>query len=189
MIVAASENNGIGINNELPWRIKKDMAFFQKQTSSLGITLENSSPNLQNACIMGRKTWNSIPHQFRPLKNRLNIVLTRNVQSTCNDQEDVFFCSSLDEALEKAKRNHAPIAWIIGGAEIYRQALPFVDLLFLTRVTSDKEIECDAFLDIPWDNFTRVSDLEFAKLVSGVDLGMQKEGTMQFEFQLWKRNQ
>ena len=72
-IVAASKNTfGIGYENTIPWHISADLVHFKN------ITTETSSPTLQNAVIMGRRTYESIPSKFRPLKNRLNIILSRN---------------------------------------------------------------------------------------------------------------
>lgn len=76
LIVAATEELGIGVNQNLPWRIPKDMAFFKHATSVIPKELENQP--VQNAVIMGRVTWESIPPKFRPLDNRLNIVVSRN---------------------------------------------------------------------------------------------------------------
>lgn len=71
IIVAATKANGIGINNSLPWHLPKDMKYFSQVTS-------NAADGQQNAVIMGRKTWESIPKKHRPLSNRYNIVLSRN---------------------------------------------------------------------------------------------------------------
>ena len=86
LIVAATLDNGIGINGQLPWSIKADMAFFLKTTRDFGRRTVFPSAPLESACdefpenivIMGRKTWDSIPAKFRPLKGRQNIVLSRN---------------------------------------------------------------------------------------------------------------
>ena len=71
IIIAATKANGIGVNNNLPWRIPKEMKYFAQVTS-------NAADGQQNAVIMGRKTWESIPKKNRPLSNRFNIVLSRN---------------------------------------------------------------------------------------------------------------
>lgn len=76
LIVAATEELGIGILSNLPWRIPKDMAFFKHVTAHVPQALQK--PNVQNAVIMGRVTWESIPPKFRPLDNRFNIVVSRN---------------------------------------------------------------------------------------------------------------
>jgi dihydrofolate reductase len=71
LIVAATKSNGIGQNARLPWRLPKEMAYFAQVTS-------NAPDGSSNAVIMGRNTWESIPKKFRPLKNRVNIVISRN---------------------------------------------------------------------------------------------------------------
>lgn len=76
LVVAATEELGIGVLNNLPWRIPKDMAFFKQVTTAIPKELENQP--VQNAVIMGRVTWESIPTKFRPLDNRFNIVVSRN---------------------------------------------------------------------------------------------------------------
>lgn len=71
LVVAATTKNGIGKDGTLPWRIPKDLAYFSKVTS-------NAPIGKANVVFMGRATWESIPVRFRPLKNRLNVVLSRN---------------------------------------------------------------------------------------------------------------
>lgn len=74
LVVAASDVNGIGINGNLPWTLKTDMKFFAQLTTELHLHPKED----ENVVIMGRKTWESIPSKFRPLKNRTNVVLSRN---------------------------------------------------------------------------------------------------------------
>jgi dihydrofolate reductase len=71
LIVAATKTNGIGQSSHLPWRLPKEMAYFKRVTS-------NAPDGSMNAVLMGRKTWESIPTNFRPLPNRVNIVISRN---------------------------------------------------------------------------------------------------------------
>ena len=71
LIVAATVANGIGQGSRLPWRLPKEMAFFARATT-------NAPDGTVNAVVMGRNTWESIPDRFRPLKERLNIVISRN---------------------------------------------------------------------------------------------------------------
>jgi dihydrofolate reductase len=116
LVVAMSENRVIGIENRLPWNIPEDLKRFKKITSGHPI-------------IMGRKTFESIG---RPLPNRTNIVITRNKDYR---EEGIVACSSLEEAIEWAGR--APGSdeiCIIGGGEIFRQALPIADRIYLTVV-------------------------------------------------------
>lgn len=70
LIVAATKSNGIGQNGQLPWRLPKEMKYFARITS-------HAPENAQNAVVMGRNTWESIPNKFRPLPNRLNVVISR----------------------------------------------------------------------------------------------------------------
>ncbi|KAG0204664.1 dihydrofolate reductase [Mortierella sp. GBA30] len=74
IIVAADLANGIGLNGGLPWRLRKDMAFFARLSSKV----ISQQPQHFNACIMGRRTWESIPAKFRPLVSRFNIIISRN---------------------------------------------------------------------------------------------------------------
>jgi len=71
LIVAVTKSNGIGQNARLPWRLPKEMAYFAQVTS-------NAPDGRSNALIMGKNTWESIPKKVRPLKNRVNIVISRN---------------------------------------------------------------------------------------------------------------
>lgn len=77
LIVAATEEYGIGMLSTLPWRIPKDMAFFKHVTTHIPAD-SLTDPDAKNAVIMGRVTWESIPPKFRPLPDRLNIVVSRN---------------------------------------------------------------------------------------------------------------
>jgi dihydrofolate reductase len=121
IIVATDTQRGIGINNQLPWRLPEDLAFFKRTTSGHPI-------------IMGRKTFDSIG---RPLPNRRNIVITRNPEWRHDGVEAV---TSLDEA---AKLVGDTEAFIIGGAQIYVEALPHCDRLIVTEI--GKSFNCDAF--------------------------------------------
>ena len=89
-IVACTQDGGIGKEGKLPWKLSGDMAFFKRVT----LDTENT-PDVRNAVIMGRKTWESIPNSFRPLPGRLNVVLSRS-PTTLNLPEGVvvrFFLS------------------------------------------------------------------------------------------------
>ncbi|MCO4291435.1 dihydrofolate reductase [Solitalea sp. MAHUQ-68] len=124
IIVAKAENNVIGNNNTLIWHLPADLKYFKNLTTG-------------NTIIMGRKTYDSIG---KPLPNRRNIVISRNTDLKIAGCEVV---NSLDEAL-KMSGNEEHV-FIIGGAEIYKQALNKVDTLYITEVKST--FEGDAFLD------------------------------------------
>ena len=115
LIAAVSENEVIGKGNKLPWRLPLDLKWFKMNTTA-------------GAVIMGRKTWDSLPK--KPLPNRLNIILSHQPNQS---QDDTIWCTSFQEALCKARSLTRRI-YIIGGAEIYRIAMPYVNILILTRV-------------------------------------------------------
>ncbi|MDB5777336.1 MAG: diacylglycerol kinase [Herbaspirillum sp.] len=121
IIVATDANHGIGINNSLPWHLPEDLAHFKRTTTGHPI-------------IMGRKTFDSIG---RPLPNRRNIVVTRNPRWTHAGVESA---ASLTAAAALAGDAEA---FIIGGAQIYAEALPLADRLIVTEIAGN--FDCDAF--------------------------------------------
>ena len=127
LIVALAKNNAIGRGNQLLWSIPEDMAHFR--TATKGATV-----------VMGRKTWESLPPKFRPLPGRHNIVISRQADYVA---EGAVLTHSLAEALTEARRKDAPI-FVIGGAEIYAQAMPLADRLVLTEV-ENVVTDADAF--------------------------------------------
>lgn len=144
MVVAATKNQfGIGNKGNLPWHLPSDMKYFKK------ITISTQDSSKQNAVIMGRKTWESIPEKFRPLTGRLNIVLSRNPNVRLPDE--VLVAPSLNEAMEKLQQVSEKIesVYIIGGGSIYQQALDaqLCTKIFLTEIESP-EFECDTFCPI-----------------------------------------
>jgi dihydrofolate reductase len=124
MIVAAGENNVIGRNNDLPWKLPKDMRYFKETTSG-------------HPVVMGRKTLESLGN---PLPNRTNIVITRNSKLPF---DGIIITSTPTEALEKAAKEHNEEVFIIGGGEIFTQTLAITDRVYLTRV--HYEFEGDAY--------------------------------------------
>jgi dihydrofolate reductase len=119
-IVAVSDNGIIGRKGDLPWRLPDDMKFFQRNT-------------LGHHVIMGRKNWESIPEKFRPLKDRVNVVITRQAGY---EAFGAVVVGSLQEALELARFAGETEAFVIGGGEIYSQAFRSgsIDRILLTRV-------------------------------------------------------
>ena len=135
------QNQGIGINNSLPWRLSKDMAFFKKKTT------ETKDPLKKQAVIMGRLTWESLPASFQPLPNRHNIVVSRQKDYVVPEgvtlihdlsllQETLNFLV-LDESIESI--------FLIGGEQLYTWGInqPECKTLYVTRVNST--FPCDAF--------------------------------------------
>ena len=120
LIAALSENRVIGNKGKIPWHIPEDLKRFKKLT-------------LGHAIIMGRKTYASIG---KPLPNRTNIIITRDPHFLAQNCTVVH---SLKEAIDEAKRVSPGEIFIIGGGEIFAQALPFADKLYLTVVTGQFE--------------------------------------------------
>lgn len=114
IIVAVSEDWGIGKDNELLWHISEDLKRFKKLTSG-------------NTVIMGKRTWESLPR--KPLPGRMNIVLTDDPDETIKDAVTAY---SLQDSLDKCDTNKE--IFIIGGGSIYRQFMPMADRLFITHV-------------------------------------------------------
>jgi dihydrofolate reductase len=134
-IIAAVATNGvIGRNGKLPWHLSTDLKRFKRLT--MGHTI-----------IMGRKTWESIG---RPLPGRKTVVVTHQSEYHVAD-EAVRIASSLEEALQIAEAAGDDEAFIVGGAEIYRYALPRADRLYFTEVATD--VEGDAYFPMNFDSF------------------------------------
>jgi dihydrofolate reductase len=114
IIVAIATNGAIGKDNQLLWHISEDLKYFKKVTGG-------------HTVIMGRKTWESIG---RPLPNRRNIVISRTLKADSLPGAEVF--GSLEEVIKSLPK--ADEHFVIGGGEIYRQALPLADKLYITQV-------------------------------------------------------
>ncbi|MDP2261623.1 MAG: dihydrofolate reductase [Hydrogenophaga sp.] len=150
LIYARAANGVIGRDNQLPWHLPEDLAHFKRTT--LGCPV-----------IMGRKTWDSLPPKFRPLPGRLNIVVTRDAAWRADG-------AAVAHSLEAARALCPPdsVAWVIGGAQIYAQALPLAREVVVTEIARD--FEGDAFapsLGAEWqesarDSHTSASGLPFA---------------------------
>jgi dihydrofolate reductase len=125
LIFACARNGVIGRNNTLPWHLPEDLAHFKRIT--LGCPV-----------IMGRNTWDSLPAKFRPLPGRLNVVVTRQPGWQANG---AVVAHSLHEACAACPPDST--AWVIGGAQLYSQALPLASTAVVTDI--DADFEGDAF--------------------------------------------
>ncbi|KAL7206749.1 hypothetical protein ACSBR2_019460 [Camellia fascicularis] len=155
VVVAATQNMGIGKDGKLPWKLPSDLKFFKD------VTLTTSDPVKKNAVIMGRKTWESIPLEHRPLPGRLNVVLTRSGSFDIATAENVVICGSMGSALELLAASPYCLSiekvFVIGGGQILREALnaPGCDAIHITEIETN--IECDTFIPavdmsvfLPW---------------------------------------
>ena len=138
LIYARSRNGVIGREGQLPWHLPADLAHFKQTT-------------LGQAVVMGRKTWDSLPERFRPLPGRTNIVITR--------QKDwqaagALVAHSLDQAMALCPESE-PL-WVIGGAEVYAQALPLASTVVVTEIDIDVQGDAHApHLGAEWIEMSR----------------------------------
>ena len=119
LIYARAANGVIGKDNRLPWHIPEDMAHFKQLTQGCPV-------------VMGRKTWDSLPPRFRPLPGRTNIVVTRQSDWQADGARRA---SSLADAV--AQCDGEQTVWVIGGAQIYAEALPLADCVEVTEIAQD----------------------------------------------------
>lgn len=156
-ITAMAKNRVIGINNTLPWNLPEDMKFFRTKTSG-------------HIMIMGRKTFESLP---KPLPQRFHIVITRQDDYSLN-HERVKVVKSIEEAIKLAQSligEWPEEVFIIGGGQIYKESLSYVNRVYLTII--EKAFEGDAF---------------YPELPTGFQLVEKKDvlGEIPFSFTTWE---
>lgn len=213
IVAATSPSLGIGRNGSLPWRLKSELAYFARVTKRLPPPSPASPPQdggqdvRKNAVIMGRKTWFSIPPRFRPLPDRLNVVLSRDANldlqgggggggsgSGSGGGGQVLTATSIEDALVKLQARESKVGrvFVIGGAEVYRAALehPMAQNVLLTRIDGDFPV--DTFFPVElskegsgWVNMGREALASFV----GEEMpeGRQEEGGIEFEYELWQK--
>ncbi len=157
-IVAAAENNVIGNNNQLPWRLPNDLKYFKNTTWGLPV-------------IMGRKTFESFKSE---LAGRTNIVITRQPGWTA---PGVIMVNTMEQAVDAARETDAKACFVIGGAEIFKQFLPQADMIYLTLVHA--VVEGDTFFPpLPASDW---------RLVSNLDMPGDQKHAFSYSFQRWER--
>ncbi|XP_048222833.1 dihydrofolate reductase-like [Perognathus longimembris pacificus] len=179
-IAAVSQNMGISKNGDLPWPpLRNEYKYFQRMTTA------STVDGKQNLVILGRKTWFSIPEKNRPLKDRINIVLSRELKEP--PQGAHFLAKSLDEALKLIEQpeldNKVDMVWIVGGSSVYKEAMnrPGHLKLFVTWIM--QEFESDTF-------FPEI-DLEKYKLLPeypGVLSEVQEEKGIKYKSEVYEKN-
>jgi len=160
IIVAASTNNVIGKDGDLPWNLPSDLKMFKEVTTD-------------HVVVMGRKCWESIPEKYRPLPNRTNIVLSRNPDYKADGAE---VRSDLQNSLEEFMYDGKDI-FVIGGAEIYKEAFQYANKLYMTRVVA--EIEGDTYLEGLVGSDWHLVEFE----------GPFNEDELDFRFEKYRRNE
>lgn len=161
LVAAASENNVIGNKNQLVWNLPNDTKFFKNTTWAMPV-------------IMGRKTFESLNN--KPLPGRFNIVITRNPGSLA-PKGPVRIAASLEQAIEMAKETDARECFIVGGGEVYKEALALANKIVLTRVHA--RVEGDAF-------FPAFSKNDW-ELFSNLDFAADEKHAYAYSFQVWNR--
>lgn len=159
-VVAASENNAIGKNNQLLWHLPNDMKFFKNKTWAMPV-------------LMGRKTFEAM--QSKPLNGRVNIVLTHSKHFKADGAAVVH---KFKDALFFTEQNDYKELMVIGGGEIYKELMPKADKIYLTRVHSTFE-DADAF-------FPAIDEKKW-KLVFNQDFCKDDKHAFDYSFQLWQR--
>lgn len=160
LVVAASENNAIGKNNQLLWHLPNDLKFFKNVTWGMPV-------------LMGRKTFEALGN--KPLKGRINIVLTRNKHFK---SERVAVVHNVKDALFFTEQNDYKELMVIGGGEIYKEFMPKANKIYLTRVHANFS-DADAF-------FPEINRNEW-KLTSNRDYKADDKHAYGYSFQLWER--
>jgi dihydrofolate reductase len=125
IIVAKSKNNIIGDKGKIPWNISNDLKRFKELTTN-------------NIVIMGRKTYESLPKEYKPLPHRMNIIISRDKNYKANN---CLVFDNLKKAIRKSGTNKE--IFIIGGGEIYKEGFKYADKIYLTEV--DGEFEGDTY--------------------------------------------
>ena len=123
LIYACSKNGVIGRDNNMPWYLPEDLEHFKECTRGFPV-------------IMGRKTWDALPAKFRPLPQRINIVITH---SDSWGEEGAIRASNIEDAIEKAKTFETEHIWVIGGAQIYEAAMPYATRAYVTLINETYE--------------------------------------------------
>jgi dihydrofolate reductase len=158
LVVAASENNAIGKNNQLLWRLPNDTKFFKNLTWGMPV-------------IMGRKTFESLKKE---LPGRFNIVITHEKEINA---ANVIIAKTLNDALLKAGKTNCKETFVIGGGEIYKQFIKVADKIYITRVHTN--IEGDTY-------FPEISKSKW-KLVSNEDFQKDDKHAYNYSFQVWEK--
>ncbi|KAF4121206.1 dihydrofolate reductase [Geosmithia morbida] len=203
LIVAAARGMGIGLNGSMPWKgLRKEMQYFARVTTRV------NGPGL-NAVVMGRKTWDSIPPKFRPLKDRLNIVISRSAGTTttfpslsaeaaAENKAGPVRVSSLTEALQVARSANVNRIFVMGGAQIYHSALALPQAKRILLTSIDAEYECDTFFPVTLDasaeqagtQWIKKSNDELREWTGEEDVAEegQDEAGVRYRFEMWERS-
>ncbi len=169
IIVAIDEENGIGRDGDLPWRLPEDLKYFSRVT-------KKAAKGKQNAVIMGRVTWESLPPAHQPLDERVNMVLTSQSDYILPDNVEKF--SSMTKALEWARKSRKiDKIFVIGGGRVFEEAVFHKDCEKMYITTIYDEFDCDTF-------FPEIDESVF-EIESAEEC--LEEGGVEYQFFVYKR--
>lgn len=179
-IVSMTEDGGIGKNGTLPWpRLKTDMSFFRSLSTNCPIE------GKQNVVIMGRKTWFSIPPQNRPLKDRINVVVSKTMEQPPPGAH--LLAHSVKEALDLINNTilsrSIALVWIIGGSNIYKEAMlmPGPMRIFITKILNN--FDCDTYFPLEiMSKWKFMSDHQYSKIPT------RQENGVPFKFEVYEKS-
>ena len=187
LIVAVCEGGGIGAAGSLPWKLKSELRYFAKMTKS------TTDKKKKNAVLMGRKTWESIPDKFRPLRDRVNIVLSRSNKVVGiedrhggNDdvrRDDVIVCPSFKSAVAMIDTEMCGLietCWVIGGSSVYQEGLNNDRVERVYRTDIQKRYDCDTYMEELGEEWTEVED-------ERVPQEVQEEEGVNFRYRVFQR--
>ncbi|KAA9039263.1 dihydrofolate reductase [Ginsengibacter hankyongi] len=158
-IVAASENNVIGANGDMPWHLPNDFKYFKNKTWGMPV-------------IMGRKSYEALKES---LPGRINIVITK---KTDFHPKDALVFNNIEDAITKAKESDAKEIFIIGGGEIFKQTIDIVSRIYLTRVHAT----------IEGDTYYPEINKNIWKLVSAQSFPADDKNNYPYTFEVWEKN-
>jgi dihydrofolate reductase len=162
LIVAASTNNVIGKDNRLLWHLPSDMKYFKNTTWGMPV-------------VMGRKTYEALAGE--PLPGRFNFVITRNKDWDPGKEKKALVAPDLETALRMAEETDCKETFVIGGGQIYAEAMPVADRIYMTRVHTVLE----------GDTWFPVIDEKVWELTDNRDFPVDEKHAFAYSFQVWER--
>lgn len=186
VVAALKPQWGIGYQGKLPWRLKQEMKYFKQVTSHTTVD------DHKNVVIMGRKTWDSIPEKYRPLPDRINVVLSRSFQNEIINSS-LYHANSIENSLKLLNNNQIERIFLIGGGEIYNEAIKndLVTHLLITEIETEKSVPMDTFLNINLqENWVKNSNQQLKQFLNNesIDLKLDiQEGDYKYNYSLYTR--
>lgn len=162
IVVAMTSNYGIGKNGKLPWNLSNELKWFQN------ITTKTKWPHQINAVIMGRNTWDSLPNNYKPLKNRINIIVSKSL----NKYTNLNICNSFNDALVFASNiENIYNIYVIGGKQLYEEAISHNNFKCMYTTIINHNYDCDIFFPL---NTNKLIDIDHSPLYYEYDKNINK---------------